>query len=127
MALVLLDPPPADAFKVLFVMERFAPRSRGTTAPVLVPYQSELVTFEFVTAPGNVAVIPDRPIVIPVAEFVPMEIVPVASMILFESPVIPVPLNMSAAKAAGAILIERERESGYERGTKDGFGGYRFH
>jgi hypothetical protein len=36
---------PLAAFKVPLVMERFVPRARGTTAPVLVPYQSELVTF----------------------------------------------------------------------------------
>jgi len=48
----------------------------------------------------------------PVAADVPMEIVPVASMTLFESPVMLVPLKVSAANALGAILIERERESG---------------
>jgi hypothetical protein len=34
-------------------MERFVPRARGTTPPVLVPYHSELVTFGLATVPGN--------------------------------------------------------------------------
>jgi hypothetical protein len=41
----------------------------------------------------------DLPIVIPVAEDAPMEIVPVASIMLFESPVMLVPLKVSEAKA----------------------------
>jgi hypothetical protein len=49
--------------------------------------------------PGNVVVAPVLPIVIPVAEDAPIEIVPVASITLFESPVILVPLNVSAAEA----------------------------
>jgi hypothetical protein len=57
--------------------------------------------------PGNVVVMPDLPIVIPVAEEVPMEIVPVASMMLFESPVMLVPLNVSAAKAIETLARRR--------------------
>jgi hypothetical protein len=52
------------------------------------------------TFPGKSTVCPDCPILIPVAEFVPMEIVPVASITLFESPVMLVPLKVSAAEAA---------------------------
>jgi hypothetical protein len=51
------------------------------------------------TVPGKVVVTPVLPIVIPVAVEVPMEIVPVASITLFESPVMLVPLKVSAANA----------------------------
>jgi hypothetical protein len=51
------------------------------------------------TFPGNNTVCPDCPMVIPVAEFVPIEMVPVVSMMLFESPMMLVPLNVNAAEA----------------------------
>lgn len=52
-----------------------------------------------VTVPGNDAVMPDRPIVMPVACEAPIVIVPVASTVLFESPVMPVPLKIRDANA----------------------------
>jgi hypothetical protein len=54
------------------------------------------------TFPGNVVVAPLLPIMIAVAEDVPMETVPVASITLFESPEMLVPLKVNAAVAIDA-------------------------
>lgn len=58
-----------------------------------------VVVPEIVTVPGKVAIIPDLPIVMPVADDAPIVTVPVASIVLFESPLILVPVNVSDAKA----------------------------
>jgi hypothetical protein len=52
-----------------------------------------------VVVPTIATVVLTLPIVIPVAEFAPIEIVPVASIMLFASPVMLVPLKVSAAAA----------------------------
>jgi hypothetical protein len=51
------------------------------------------------TFPGNVVVWPDLPIVMPVADEAPIVTVPVASMALFVSPEIVVPVKVREAKA----------------------------
>jgi hypothetical protein len=55
-----------------------------------------------VTDPGNIAVIPDRPIVIPVEDDAPIEIVLELSITTPESPVMLVPLKVRAAVAIDA-------------------------
>lgn len=55
-----------------------------------------------VTEPGNVAVMPDRPTVIPVEDDAPIEIVLELSITTPESPVMLVPLNVNAAVAMDA-------------------------
>ena len=78
------------------------PMPHPTQFPLTTRFWSVVVDPVIVTVPGKVAVMPDLPIVMPVAEDAPMEMVPVASMMLFESPVMLVPLKVSAAKATDA-------------------------
>jgi len=75
------------------------PMPQPEQLPLITRFWSEVVAPVIVTVPGKVAVMPFLPIVMPVAADAPMEIVPVASMTLFESPVMLVPLNVSAAVA----------------------------
>src|ERR1035438_306423 len=74
-----------------------------TPHPVQVPlttrFLSVVVDPVIVTVPGNVAVMPDLPIVIAVEDEVPIVMVPEPSTTTPESPEIPVPLKVSDAKA----------------------------
>ncbi len=56
---------------------------------------------------GKVAVMPDFPIVMPVAWEAPIEIVPVASRLLFESPVILFPVKVRAANTVEIPTVRR--------------------
>ena len=67
--------------------------------PLTTKFCSEVVAPVIVTVPGNVAVMPDRPMVIPVAVEAPIEIVPVASITLLESHEMLVSLKVKAAWA----------------------------
>ena len=78
------------------------PTPHPTQLPLTTRFWSDVVVPVIVTVPGKVAVMPNLPIVMPVAEVAPIEIVPVASMTLFESPVMLVPLKVRAAKAIEA-------------------------
>jgi hypothetical protein len=79
------------------------PTPHPVQAPLTTRFCSEVVVPVIVTVPGKVAVMPDLPIVMPVAEDAPTEIVPIASMTLFESPVMLVLLKVSAANAGPAV------------------------
>ena len=80
----------------------FASKSEPRTARLLVTVA--LFTERF---PGKVVVTPALPIVIPVAEEAPMEIVPVASTTLLESPVMLMPLKFRAAKVIETLANKR--------------------
>jgi hypothetical protein len=67
--------------------------------PLIIRFWSVVVVPVIDTVPGKDAVMPDLPIVIPVACDAPIVIVPVASRVLFESPVMLVPLNTREANA----------------------------
>jgi hypothetical protein len=71
-------------------------------APLTTRFCNVVVVPVIVTVPGKVAVMPERPIMMPVADEAPIVTVPVASTVLFESPVMLVPLNVSAAKETDA-------------------------
>ena len=66
--------------------------------PLIMRFWSVVEAPVIVTVPGNVAVIPDRPIEMPVAEEAPMEMVLELSTTTPESPEMVVPLKVNAAK-----------------------------
>lgn len=75
------------------------PMPQPVQEPLTTRFCRVVVGPVIVAVPGKVAVMPERPIVMPVAEDAPMEIVPVVSTRVFESPVMLVAVNVSEAKA----------------------------
>jgi hypothetical protein len=75
------------------------PAPHPMQVPLTTRFWSVVVVPVIVIVPGKVAVMPDRPIVMPVAEEAPIVMVPVASMMVPESPVILVPVKISEANA----------------------------
>ena len=75
------------------------PIPQPTQFPLTTRFWSVVVDPVIVTVPGNVAVMPDLPIVMAVEDEVPMVTMPEPSTMTPESPVMPAPLKVSAAEA----------------------------
>ena len=91
------------------------PTPHPVQLPLTTRFCNVVVVPVIVTVPGKIAVMPDLPIVIPVAEDAPIETVPVASMTLFESPLMLVPVNVRAAKATEAPAAKRTMTENIKR------------
>lgn len=81
------------------------PTPQPVQLPLTTRFWSVVVVPVIVTVPGKVAVMPDLPIVMPVAEDAPIVTVPVASTVLFESPLMDVPLKVRDAKATETLTV----------------------
>jgi hypothetical protein len=79
------------------------PTPQPLQLPLTMRFWSVVVVPVIVTVPGKVAVMPALPIVMPVADVAPMVTFPVASTLLFESPLIDVPLKVRDAKATETL------------------------
>ena len=87
------------------------PEPQPEQLPLITRFWRVVVVPVIVTLPGKVAVMPDLPMVMPVDWEAPIWMVPVASIVLFVSPVILVPLNVSAAKATEAPAMTKKIQS----------------